>query len=80
MMGNLQDDRAKHIGEDSQLAGAWCTPLHTVNILDPPNKIKTKCQVFFLWGVINDLLHRRKSWSVFAMRIKLFSKIFHKKE
>ena len=41
-MGNPQDDRAKHNGEDSQMAGAWYTPLHTVNILDLPNKIKTK--------------------------------------
>lgn len=42
MMGNPQDDRAKHIGEDSQMAGAWCTPLHTANIPDTPKKIKTK--------------------------------------
>lgn len=41
-MGNPQDDRAKHIGEDSQMAGAWYTPLHTANSLDLPNKIKTK--------------------------------------
>lgn len=41
-MDNSQDDRAKHIGEDSQMAGAWYTPLHTVNILHMPNKIKTK--------------------------------------
>lgn len=41
-MGNPQDDMAKHIGEDSQVAVAWYTPLHTANILDPPNKIKTK--------------------------------------
>jgi len=41
-MDNPQDDRVKHIGEDSPMAVAWYTPLHTANILDLPNKIKTK--------------------------------------
>lgn len=42
MMGNPQDDRVKHSGENSQVAVAWYTPPHTANILDLPNKTKTK--------------------------------------